>query len=150
MPNEMTKIERIQAVIKGEELDVPPISMWRHFFKEEPFINKLTESLIEFQRQFDWDFAKINPRANFMVEDWGVKDNYHDNDYEAPDVSSMMSVTISSSVFSIAERRGSSQRVIKLEFTVLFLRRLLLINIRVTLVTAAGGFGVSTSKVLMP
>ena len=32
-----------------------------------------------------WDFAKINPRANFMVEDWGVKDNYHDNDYEAPD-----------------------------------------------------------------
>jgi uroporphyrinogen decarboxylase len=78
-------MERIQAVINGEELDIPPISMWRHFFREEPYINKLTEALIGFQRQFNWDFAKINPRANFMVEDWGVKDNYYDNDYKAPE-----------------------------------------------------------------
>ncbi len=29
--------------------------------------------MLEFQREFDWDFMKINPRAGYYVEDWGVK-----------------------------------------------------------------------------
>ena len=29
--------------------------------------------MLEFQREYDWDFMKINPRAGYFVEDWGVK-----------------------------------------------------------------------------
>ncbi len=33
----------------------------------------LWTAMIEFQREFDWDFIKINPRSSYHVEDWGVR-----------------------------------------------------------------------------
>jgi uroporphyrinogen decarboxylase len=29
--------------------------------------------MLEFQRTYDWDFMKVNPRASYHVEDWGVR-----------------------------------------------------------------------------
>src|SRR3990172_6544920 len=28
--------------------------------------------MLEFNRKFDWDFMKINPRASYHIEDWGA------------------------------------------------------------------------------
>ena len=85
MPDQMSKKERIQATIGGEEFDRPPVSTWRHFYQEETSVDRLTEALLSFQDRFDWDFVKVNPRANFMVEDWGVKSTYGNDPYKAPD-----------------------------------------------------------------
>ena len=77
MVSTMTHWERIRAALKGEDVDRLPVSMWRHFFKEETSADSLAEAMLGFQDRFDWDFMKVNPRASYHVEDWGVKMKYH-------------------------------------------------------------------------
>jgi uroporphyrinogen decarboxylase len=73
MKTEMTHRERIRAAIEGKEVDRLPVSMWRHFFDKELSAESLAETMLTFQKRFDWDFMKVNPRASYHVEDWGVK-----------------------------------------------------------------------------
>jgi uroporphyrinogen decarboxylase len=56
-----------------------PVSMWRHFFPEETSAESLANAMLGFQSRFDWDFMKVNPRASYHVEDWGVKTRYNGN-----------------------------------------------------------------------
>lgn len=76
MAGEMTHRERIMATLRGEEVDRVPVSMWRHFFSKETKAESLAEAMLGFQNLFDWDFMKVNPRASYFVEDWGVKVKY--------------------------------------------------------------------------
>ena len=69
---DMTHWERIRAALKGKEVDRLPVSMWRHFFTKEASADSLAEAMLGFQDRFDWDFMKVNPRASYHVEDWGV------------------------------------------------------------------------------
>ena len=64
--------ERIDRHLSGKELDRPAVSAWRHFYDRENTREDLVNSMIEFQRKFDWDFMKINPRADYHVEPWGL------------------------------------------------------------------------------
>ncbi len=50
--------------------------MWSHFFAEETSAKGLADAMLDFQRRFDWDFMKVNPRASYQVEDWGVAMSY--------------------------------------------------------------------------
>lgn len=72
----MTHRERVRAVLKGQEVDRLPVSMWRHFFTKESSADLLAEAMLGFQDRFDWDFMKVNPRASYHVEDWGVRMKY--------------------------------------------------------------------------
>lgn len=65
--------ERIELIAAGETPDRAAASIWRHFFHREATVDGLVEAMLSFQKEFDWDFMKINPRATFHVEDWGVK-----------------------------------------------------------------------------
>jgi uroporphyrinogen decarboxylase len=76
MAAEMTHWERIRAAVGGKETDRVPVSMWRHFFSKEQSAESLAEAMLGFQKKFDWDFMKVNPRASYHVEDWGVKIKY--------------------------------------------------------------------------
>jgi len=76
MAEEMTRWERIRAALKGQDIDHVPVSMWRHFFAKETSAGLLAEAMLSFQSRFDWDFMKVNPRASYHVEDWGVKVEY--------------------------------------------------------------------------
>ncbi len=49
------------------------MSFWRHFYHREGDAESLASAMIEFQREHDWDFLKVNPRASYHVEDWGVR-----------------------------------------------------------------------------
>lgn len=64
------------AALRGGDVDRPPVSMWRHFFTEEVSAERLAAAMIAFQDRFDWDFIKVNPRASYHVEDWGVEMRY--------------------------------------------------------------------------
>ena len=79
MATEMTRWERVQAALKGQEVDRLPVSMWRHFFGAENSADSLAEAMLDFQNRFDWDFMKVNPRASYHVEDWGVRVKYDGN-----------------------------------------------------------------------
>jgi uroporphyrinogen decarboxylase len=39
------------------------------------------EAMLGFQREFDWDFMKINPRADYHVEDWGLKQEWSRHEF---------------------------------------------------------------------
>ncbi|HET7904057.1 MAG TPA: uroporphyrinogen decarboxylase family protein [Candidatus Eisenbacteria bacterium] len=69
----MTRRERIRKTLAGEPTDRPPISFWRHFYHREGAAADLAASMLEFQKRFDWDVLKVNPRASYHVEDWGVR-----------------------------------------------------------------------------
>lgn len=82
----MTKRQRVLAALRGQEVDRPPISLWRHFFVDEATPQGLARAMLGFQRQFDWDFMKVNPRASYHVEDWGVKIQFSGDPLVGPKV----------------------------------------------------------------
>ena len=80
----MDKRARIKATLKGEVVDRPAVSFWRHFYREETSAKGLAEAMLEFQKKYDWDFMKVNPRAEYHVEDWGNIYAYSGNDHIKP------------------------------------------------------------------
>ena len=73
MTESMSHRERVLACLAGEDADRPPVSMWRHFYAEETAAGTLAEAMLGFQREYDWDFMKVNPRASYHAEDWGLE-----------------------------------------------------------------------------
>jgi uroporphyrinogen decarboxylase len=65
--------DRIKAVLKGERVDRLPVSFWRHFYHKESSAEGLAEAMVDFQKKYDWDFMKVNPRASYHIEGWGAK-----------------------------------------------------------------------------
>ncbi len=49
------------------------MAFWRHFYDREGSAQALAESMLSFQKTYDWDLLKLNPRASYHVEDWGVR-----------------------------------------------------------------------------
>jgi len=80
----MTKKERIDAALKGEPVDLVPISFWRHFYPQERDPSLLADALLAFQREFQWDFVKVNPRASYHTEPWGNQYHYSDDPHTPP------------------------------------------------------------------
>ncbi len=67
----MNARERLERILAGERPDRPAVSLWRHFYHRESNADDLVAAMVEFQREYQWDFMKINPRASYHVEDWG-------------------------------------------------------------------------------
>ncbi len=65
--------ERLQMIIAGEKPDRHAASFWRHFYHMEHHAQGTSEAMLGFQREFDWDFMKINSRADYHVEGWGLR-----------------------------------------------------------------------------
>ena len=68
-------------IIAGERPDRHAISFWRHFFHMEHHAEGTAEAMLAFQKRFDWDFMKINPRADYHVEDWGLKQEWSKDEF---------------------------------------------------------------------
>lgn len=77
---EMTKRERLEATIRGEPADRPPVALWRHFPGDDQDPAGLAASTVAFQQQYDFDFIKVTPASSFCVRDWGVKDQWLGNE----------------------------------------------------------------------
>ncbi|MCX6835644.1 MAG: hypothetical protein NTW07_11040 [candidate division Zixibacteria bacterium] len=73
--------ERVQMILAGEEPDRFAASFWRHFFHMEHHAEGTAEAMLSFQREFDWDFMKINPRADYHIEDWGLKQEWSHDEF---------------------------------------------------------------------
>jgi uroporphyrinogen decarboxylase len=77
---EMTKRERLEATIRGEATDRPPVALWRHFPGDDQDPAELAASTVAFQHQYDFDFIKVTPASSFCVRDWGVEDYWVGNE----------------------------------------------------------------------
>lgn len=56
---EMTKKQRVMAALKGEPVDRPPVSFWRHFAGEDAKGVRCAEQHAAFYRATDLDFIKV-------------------------------------------------------------------------------------------
>jgi len=70
----MTKTERLQAAIRGEAVDRPPVALWRHFPGDDQRPEDLAAETVAFQRRYDFDFVKVTPASSYCLHDWGVED----------------------------------------------------------------------------
>ncbi len=67
------KKELIMRIARGEKVDRIPVSIWRHFYDLETSPEGLAKAMIDFQKKYDWDFMKVNPRACYHAETFGAK-----------------------------------------------------------------------------
>src|SRR5436190_5172276 len=72
----MNKVQRINAALHNQPVDRPPVSLWRHFYECERTAEDLAGAMLAFHKKYDWDWMKVNPRASYHVEGWGVKVDY--------------------------------------------------------------------------
>lgn len=68
--------ERIRAAVHGQTPARVPYSFWRHFYDMETTAQGLAEAMVAWLRSYDFDFLKINPRAEYHAEAWDAKFQY--------------------------------------------------------------------------
>ena len=69
----MTKVERVKAALRGEEVDRVPVSFWGHDFLREWSAEGTAAAMLDAFRKYDWDYMKVNPRATYYAEAWGCR-----------------------------------------------------------------------------
>ena len=72
------------AALRGAAVDRPPVSFWGHVYHRESSAAELVEHTLERQREYHWDWVKLNPRKHYHVEDWGVRYRYSGRLNEKP------------------------------------------------------------------
>ena len=55
----MTKIERIDTTLRGEEADHPPVSLWYHFGVQHCSGDAFARTCLEFFEYYDLDWLKV-------------------------------------------------------------------------------------------
>jgi uroporphyrinogen decarboxylase len=74
--------ERLLTILAGERPDRHAASFWRHFYHLENNAEGTADAMLRFQREYDWDFMKINPRADYHIEDWGLEQVWSKHEFE--------------------------------------------------------------------
>lgn len=67
------------ALLRGDSTRRFLTSAWQHFVGEEYDPVRFAAATVDFNRQWDWDWVKINPRAVYYSEAWGSV--YDPDDY---------------------------------------------------------------------
>ncbi|MEL7234673.1 MAG: uroporphyrinogen decarboxylase, partial [Chloroflexota bacterium] len=69
----MNHRERLESAIGGHAVDRVPVSLWRRFPGDDQRIVDFAHSILDYQRQFDWDFVNVVPASTYAVSDYGVQ-----------------------------------------------------------------------------
>ncbi len=64
--------DRVFATLAGDPVDRPPMSFWGHIYDREGSAADLATQTLERRERHDWDFVKLNPRASYHGEPWGL------------------------------------------------------------------------------
>ena len=75
----LSKRERLERAVAGEETDRVPVALWRHWPGDDQRAVDLAEATIAFQHQWDFDFVKVTPASSYCVTDYGVQDRWQGN-----------------------------------------------------------------------
>jgi uroporphyrinogen decarboxylase len=80
----LKKRERVYAALQGEPVDRLPVSLWRHFFKQDRSPEGLAQATLDFSRRYDLDLIKVTPSGLYAIEDWGASIRHSDDDDTPP------------------------------------------------------------------
>jgi uroporphyrinogen decarboxylase len=80
----VNKRERVYAAMQGRPVDRLPISMWRHFHKQDQAPDQLAQATLDFYRRYDLDLIKVTPSGLYAIEDWGASIRYGNDDNTPP------------------------------------------------------------------
>ncbi len=72
----LSKRERLERAIAGQEVDRVPVALWRHWPGDDQRAADLAEATVAFQRRWDFDFVKVTPASSFCIIDYGVQDRW--------------------------------------------------------------------------
>lgn len=84
MSTPLSRRDRVMATVAGDPVDRPPMSFWGHFYAREQTAKDLAAATLEFRALHDWDFVKLNPRASYHGEGWGLSYSYDGNPLHKP------------------------------------------------------------------
>lgn len=71
--------QRLEAALRGETLDKPPVALWRHFPVDDQEPGRLAAVTAHWQSIYQWDLVKVTPASSFCLKDWGVEDAWEGN-----------------------------------------------------------------------
>ncbi|HUT81112.1 MAG TPA: uroporphyrinogen decarboxylase family protein [Candidatus Bathyarchaeia archaeon] len=74
-----SKIDMLQAMLKGEKIEPTPFAMWRHFPVDDLHAERLARKQVDYLRKFDSIFMKVSPNGRFCVIDWGCEIAFDEN-----------------------------------------------------------------------
>ena len=69
----MNKQQRVYAALEGQSVDQTPLSLWRHFHKQDQTPEGLATATLDFYKKYDFDLIKLTPSGLYAIEDWGAK-----------------------------------------------------------------------------
>ena len=80
----MNKRERVYTALEGQPVDRVPLSLWRHFHKQDQKPVSLVSATLAFYKRYDFDLIKLTPSGFYAVEDWGAQINLSKDDDQPP------------------------------------------------------------------
>lgn len=80
MGQQLSKRERLEAVIADEAVDRTPVALWRHWPVDDQHSSELARVTLEFQRTYDFDFVKVTPNSNFAISGYGAESRWEGNE----------------------------------------------------------------------
>jgi len=80
----VNKRERVYAALEGEPVDRVPLSLWRHFHKQDQTPAGLASATLAFYNKYDFDLIKLTPSGFYAIEDWGAQVNFSKDDDQPP------------------------------------------------------------------
>jgi uroporphyrinogen decarboxylase len=78
-----SKQARVYAALEGEPVDRVPLSLWRHFYKQDQTSTGLASATLAFYKEYDLDLIKLTPSGYYAIEDWNAQ-IVHSKDDEKP------------------------------------------------------------------
>ncbi len=80
----MNKRERVYAALEGQPVDQVPLSLWRHFHKQDQTPTGLAAATLAFYEKYDLDLIKLTPSDLYAIEDWGARISFSKDDDHPP------------------------------------------------------------------
>jgi uroporphyrinogen decarboxylase len=80
----VNKRERVYAALEGQPVDRVPLSLWRHFHKQDQKPVSLVSATLAFYKRYDFDLIKLTPSGFYAIEDWGAQINLSKDDDQPP------------------------------------------------------------------
>lgn len=80
----MNKRERVYAALEGQPVDRVPLSLWRHFHRQDQTPVGLALATLAFYKKYDFDLIKLTPSGLYAIEDWGAQVNFSKDDDQPP------------------------------------------------------------------
>ncbi|MCP3977006.1 MAG: hypothetical protein GY720_21165, partial [bacterium] len=80
----MSKWQRVEAAVRGDDVDRIPLTFWRHHAVQEWSPRSLAELTLDQFHKYDLDIIKLTPTGIYPTQDWGPTIRFSTDDCVHP------------------------------------------------------------------